>query len=49
MAVLVTMLDACPDASPLVCTTLLRLTAFQDQLSDQEVLLSMQTLTFASC
>ncbi|KAL0056322.1 hypothetical protein WJX82_010026 [Trebouxia sp. C0006] len=37
MAVLVTMLDACPDASPLVCTTLLRLTAFQDQLSDQEV------------
>ena len=48
MVVLVTLLDACPDASPLVCTTLFRLTVFQDRLPDHEVLLSMQTLTFAS-
>ncbi len=47
--VLVTMLEACPDASPLVCKMLFRLTVFQDRLPDQEVLLFMQTPTFVLC
>jgi hypothetical protein len=48
MVVLVTMLEACPDASPLVCKMLFSLTVFQHRLPDQQVLLFMQTPMFAS-
>ena len=47
MAVLVTMLEGCPDASHLVCQTLFRLTVFH-QLPDQQVRLFLQLPTCAS-
>ncbi len=47
MAVLVTMLEGCPYASPLVCKTLFRLTVLQ-QLPDQQVRLFVQPPTHAS-
>ncbi len=47
MAVLVIMLEGCPDASPLVCHMLFRLTVFQ-QLPDQQVRLFLQPPTHAS-
>ncbi len=47
MAVLVTMLEGCPYASPLVCQTLCRLTVFQ-QLPNQQVHLFLPPRTRAS-
>ena len=44
MAVLVTMVDAFPAASPWVCTTLFRLTVFQ-QLPAQQLRLFLQPST----
>ena len=48
MAVLVTMLEGCPYASPLVCKTLFRLTVFQ-QLPDQQVRLFLQPVPMHRC
>ncbi len=47
MAVLVTMLDVCPDASPLICALLFCLTASQD-LPDHQVRLVVRPSTHAS-
>ncbi len=47
MAVLVTMLEGCPDASPWISATLFRLTVFQD-LPTQQVRLFVRPSTHAS-
>ena len=47
MAVLVTILEECPNASPVVCQTLFRLTMFHP-LPDQQVRLFLHLPTRAS-